>query len=123
MVGINIIFMTKTTWMWTIVTGSLECLSQIQKALDKDYFELHFQTIKSLAGDRDKLRYEILLRMFDDDESLVSPAMFIPIAERYGLMPRIDEWVFEKTVALLEDISWLTCMFSKSVRLIYQVLA
>lgn len=81
----------------------LELLSQIQKALDEGYFELHFQIIKSLDNANNKKRYEILLRMLGDDGELVSPVIFIPIAERYGLMPRIDQWVFENTLALLEE--------------------
>jgi diguanylate cyclase (GGDEF)-like protein/PAS domain S-box-containing protein len=80
----------------------LELLSQIQKALDENYFELYFQVIKSLDDSNSKIRYEILLRMLGEDNTLISPVIFIPIAERYGLMPRIDQWVFENTLSLLE---------------------
>ena len=28
--------------------------------------------------------YEVLLRMYDEENTMVSPAIFIPAAERYG---------------------------------------
>ena len=36
---------------------------------------------------------EILIRMIDEDSHFLQPKAFIPIAERYDLMPAIDRWV------------------------------
>jgi len=47
--------------------------------------------------------YEILLRLVDEDNSLIMPSVFMPAAERYHLMPMIDRWVI-KTLFSLEEI-------------------
>ncbi|MEM6503626.1 MAG: EAL domain-containing protein [Cyanobacteria bacterium P01_C01_bin.89] len=36
---------------------------------------------------------EVLLRLRDESGQLVSPQQFIPAAERYNLMPELDQWV------------------------------
>ena len=83
--------------------NELKILEQIQLAIEHNRFELHYQTIKPLNRRQAKHSYEILLRMFDQAGNLVSPAMFIPVAERHGLMTRVDKWVFEQTLTLLES--------------------
>jgi EAL domain-containing protein (putative c-di-GMP-specific phosphodiesterase class I) len=40
-------------------------------------------------------RYELLLRLLDEDGDLLMPAASIPAAERFGLMAEIDRWVIE----------------------------
>jgi Amt family ammonium transporter len=47
--------------------------------------------------------YEILVRLEEGDQ-IVSPGAFIPAAERYGMMPEIDEWVVKNTLAWLGDL-------------------
>jgi diguanylate cyclase (GGDEF)-like protein/PAS domain S-box-containing protein len=37
--------------------------------------------------------FELLIRMVNRDGQWVSPAVFVPLAERVGLMPKIDLWV------------------------------
>jgi EAL domain-containing protein (putative c-di-GMP-specific phosphodiesterase class I) len=48
-------------------------------------------------------RYEILLRMRDDDGSAVPSSAFFSAAERYQLMPQVDRWVVSKTIASLME--------------------
>ncbi|HEY9847431.1 MAG TPA: EAL domain-containing protein, partial [Candidatus Caenarcaniphilales bacterium] len=43
--------------------------------------------------------YEVLLRLQDETGQLVSPAAFIPAAERYNLMHTIDRWVISTLFA------------------------
>lgn len=51
---------------------------------------------------------EILLRLVGEDGGHILPGAFIPAAERYGLMPRIDRWVigevFSRFAALQRSI-------------------
>ena len=82
--------------------AELDVLSKLQVALDCNQFELYCQTIKPLNRAKPELCYEILLRLRDDKGDFISPAAFIPIAERHGLMSRVDNWVFEHTMNLLE---------------------
>lgn len=74
--------------------GIMEWVSRIEHALRDDRFVLFAQPIVRTDGHATAgLRCEILLRMLDDDGALVSPAIFIPAAERYHLASRVDRWV------------------------------
>ncbi len=69
-------------------------VSAIRAALDADRFQLFFQRIVPLAptGAGSEHR-EILLRMLDVAGGLISPAEFMPAAEKFHLMPLVDRWV------------------------------
>jgi EAL domain-containing protein (putative c-di-GMP-specific phosphodiesterase class I) len=45
--------------------------------------------------------HELLLRHLDAAGKPTSPEAFIPAAERYGLMPRLDRWVVARALAWL----------------------
>ena len=71
--------------------------SRITQALDANQFRLYHQIITATndhSADTDFC--EILLRLPDPQSGEIKPPMaFIPPAERYDLMPRIDRWVIE----------------------------
>jgi diguanylate cyclase (GGDEF)-like protein/PAS domain S-box-containing protein len=74
--------------------GEMAWISRITKALEEDRFCLYYQIIAPLQrSDGGRNKYEILVRMIDTDGSLIMPADFIPAAERYTLMPRLDRWI------------------------------
>lgn len=77
---------------------------KIADALSADNFVLHYQPIVSLATEAMR-SYEVLLRMNDSDGQLVSPNMFIPVAERFGLATEIDYWVIEASMKKLEMLN------------------
>jgi EAL domain-containing protein (putative c-di-GMP-specific phosphodiesterase class I) len=79
----------------------MHLVSEIQKALETDQFELHAQPIVALSGKKSSPRYEILLRMRDDDGKKISSGAFFSAAERYQLMPQIDRWVVSTTISRL----------------------
>lgn len=64
-------------------------------ALALDRFELYFQPIEPLLEDDNGLHMEILLRMLTEQGDIVSPAVFLPAAERYSLASRVDRWVVD----------------------------
>ncbi|MBI5936743.1 MAG: EAL domain-containing protein [Betaproteobacteria bacterium] len=72
----------------------MEWVARINHALQENRFCLHYQKIQALrhAGACQEHR-EILLRMLDEDGDLILPGQFIPLAERYDLMPKLDRWV------------------------------
>ena len=75
-------------------------LAKIHQALDSDRFLLFYQTIQPLQTDSSDLEhYEVLLRMEGENGQIISPMAFIPIAERYQLMNRIDRWVIRTLFA------------------------
>ncbi|MFC3285867.1 bifunctional diguanylate cyclase/phosphodiesterase [Litchfieldella rifensis] len=78
-------------------------VERIRKALRHDGFELMVQPIVRLA-DRDVQHYEVLLRMRDEDGSLVSPGHFIPIAERSGQIVQLDRWVLRASLKILKAV-------------------
>ena len=67
---------------------------RLRSALGNDEFELHYQPIVRLS-DRRLVALEALLR-WRQDGSLVSPAVFMPLAEASGLIVPIGRWVLEQ---------------------------
>lgn len=85
--------------------GDMEWVQRLRTSLEEDKFTLFAQTVyplhpqgKGMGG----IHFEVLLRLFDTGEKQLSPAEFIPIAERYDLMTQIDRWVVQKTMRLLK---------------------
>ncbi|MEG3931040.1 EAL domain-containing protein [Microcoleus sp. T3_B1] len=76
--------------------GQRQLIAQISRALETNRFCLYYQKIVSITSKPLVEHYEILLRMLDENGKIVSPAQFIPAAERYGLITEIDCWVIEK---------------------------
>lgn len=73
-------------------------IADLRDALANDQFRLYCQPIVSLRG-AEALpdHYELLLRMIGSDGEMVMPEVFIPAAERSGLMAAIDRWVIRRT--------------------------
>ncbi|MCH9697153.1 MAG: EAL domain-containing protein [Gammaproteobacteria bacterium] len=66
----------------------------IQKGLQDDRFLLYLQPIKQIS-DGTIAHYECLLRLKNEENRIVSPSMFLPVAEQTGLMSLIDRRVLE----------------------------
>lgn len=79
--------------------GDRQWAYRLPHAIEQGEFRLYGQPIVPLGGN-EAPKWEILLRMQTDGGELVLPGTFIPAAERYGLMPNIDRWVVEQTLAL-----------------------
>lgn len=74
-------------------------IARIQKALTEDRFQLYFQVIAPAdpaneTGDH----FELLIRLQEEDGSILTPADFIPAAERYHLSSQLDRWVIKTAV-------------------------
>jgi EAL domain-containing protein (putative c-di-GMP-specific phosphodiesterase class I) len=76
------------------LTGWQNVGDRLRDALRNDEFCLYSQAIAPLgaAGAADDFR-EVLLRLREEEEGLMPPGAFIPLAEEYGLMPDLDRWV------------------------------
>lgn len=85
--------------------GEMHWVHRITDALENRNLLLYCQPIKPLRT-TDKLlqRYEILVRMKEDNGKLIPPSAFIPAAERYNLMTMIDRYVVESAIRILEQI-------------------
>lgn len=96
---------------------------RLHDALEKDLFVLHYQPIVPLDNlDINKLpqedgflwqqiaskpniskiqQYEVLIRLPDSRGELICPEAFLPTAERFNMMPLIDQWVIKNAVQAL----------------------
>lgn len=81
--------------------GEMAWVQRIRRAIEDDRFVLFAQPIVPLAGPGEGLHLELLLRLDGGAGEFVSPAVFIPAAERYGLMPQIDRWVVSQAFAAI----------------------
>ena len=80
-------------------------VSRVTRAVDEGRLELYSQPIVATRADSPQLPQflELLVRLRDDDGSLILPGEFIPAAERYNIVGAIDRWVLEQAVARLRQ--------------------
>lgn len=76
-----------------------EVILQINDAFKENRFTLHFQPVFKSNGII--LHYEALLRMANPAGGLIYPDRFMPVAERFGLMSKIDRWVVNDALRIL----------------------
>lgn len=69
----------------------------IKNALIENNFVLYFQPVYC-TNEWEVLYHEALVRLKGEDKELILPGRFIPVAERYGLMPQIDRWVVKSSL-------------------------
>lgn len=70
--------------------------SHIRAAIEKGDFRLYCQTITPVAKDGNEAEhYEILVRLIEEEEGMMPPGAFFPLAEKFGLMPHLDRWVVQ----------------------------
>ncbi|RTZ75111.1 MAG: histidine kinase [Gammaproteobacteria bacterium] len=80
----------------------LSWINRIESAFEEERFLLYQQPILPLQnGEENNGFFEVLLRMRDEEQQLVTPDKFLPAAERYNLMPTIDRWVVRHTLGWL----------------------
>ncbi|MDD4948049.1 GGDEF domain-containing phosphodiesterase [Sulfuricurvum sp.] len=74
----------------------------IRKALANGRIFCHYQPIVNvITGKVDK--YETLVRMIDDDENIIMPMQFLPIAKKTKLYPRITKEVLHQACHLFSS--------------------
>ena len=79
--------------------NEMQWISRINQALEEDLFQIYRQKIELLDGDPAREEhYEILIRLKESNGEVLSPFHFIPTAERFNLMPKIDRWVIKTTL-------------------------
>jgi len=67
--------------------------------------------------------FEILIRMVGKDGQLISPGVFVPLAERVGMMPKLDLWVLNRLLRYLSGVRGVRAPIAFHVNLSNMTLA
>jgi diguanylate cyclase (GGDEF)-like protein/PAS domain S-box-containing protein len=70
--------------------------NKLRKAIENEHFVVHYQPQVDVRNGC-IIGMEALVRWLDPDEGLISPAVFIPLAEETGMIGRIGEWVMRRS--------------------------
>jgi len=83
------------TTMHTQAVAMLQMESDIRRAIEHQEFRLYYQPIVSLTTGN-ITGFEALVSLWHPERGLVSPAEFMPTAEKTGLIIAISEWVLRQ---------------------------
>lgn len=78
--------------------NDLEMEAKLKQAVTDRKFELFYQP-QFYAGNKKLRGVEALIRWRDKDDELISPNVFIPLAEKNGSIIPIGNWVIEEAVS------------------------
>jgi diguanylate cyclase (GGDEF)-like protein/PAS domain S-box-containing protein len=82
--------------------GQVQWMPRIQHAIADGRMRLYLQPIVPTRPTEEGPELaEVLIRLVEEDGSIVLPGAFLPAAERYGQMNTIDRWVVSETFDLL----------------------
>jgi diguanylate cyclase (GGDEF)-like protein/PAS domain S-box-containing protein len=70
----------------------LQLENKLRNAIEKNHFQLFYQPQIDLKTG-EIIGTEALIRWFDPEQGMISPAEFIPLAEDTGLIGQIGDWV------------------------------
>jgi diguanylate cyclase (GGDEF)-like protein/PAS domain S-box-containing protein len=81
----------------------MQWVGRIARAVEDSRLELYAQRIVGISPASDGTPFfELVVRLREEDGTLVPPDEFIPAAERYNVMVMIDRWVVNRAISLLE---------------------
>jgi len=67
---------------------------RIIEAIENNELLLLYQLIDPLNINSSECRhYEVFVRLIEEEDNLMPPGAFFPLAEKHGLMPSLDRWV------------------------------
>lgn len=86
------------------VTGREGAGKLIFSAIENGEFSLFCQLIAPLeSGSGEPGHYEILVRLNEEEQNMMPPGAFFPLAEKHGLMPYLDRWVVRHVLQRVID--------------------
>jgi len=83
--------------------GEMNWISKIHAGIEENRFFLCAQEIESLNSKSPEKHAELLLRYRNDDNTISPPGSFLPAAERYGISPKLDRYVINTALTLLDN--------------------
>ncbi len=85
----------------TDVVESVKISNEFKHALDSDALALHYQPIIDLQKGI-VIGFEALMRWTHPEKGFISPGVFIPIAEKSGLIVEASKWALKESCAALK---------------------
>ncbi len=89
--------------MNTRMQENLQLVAGLRNALARQEFVLHYQPVVDIGSGR-LVGAEALIRWQSAEGGLVAPGLFIPAAEKSGLIVEIGEWVLQE--ACRQSVAW-----------------
>jgi diguanylate cyclase (GGDEF)-like protein/PAS domain S-box-containing protein len=81
----------------------LDVAERLREALDNGRLLLYAQPIVDLRAEPTR-HYELLVRIREEDGTVLPPAAFLDVAERFQLIRVIDRWVISEALRLLAAV-------------------
>ncbi|BBN83673.1 hypothetical protein PA25_36580 [Pseudoalteromonas sp. A25] len=94
--------------------NKIKLRDKLKKALKVGALQVYYQPVVSVKTGR-IAKFEALIRWFDEELGAISPASFIPIAEEFGLIHLIGQYVLETSccdLAMLHKAGFKQVSFS-----------
>jgi multidomain signaling protein FimX len=84
-----------------VVARERQWVANLEKSLAHDGFILYYQPLVNLQGLEGHF-YEVLLRLQGPTGEIL-PGDFLPVAERHGLLPKVDRWVIRHAIRVASE--------------------
>jgi diguanylate cyclase (GGDEF)-like protein/PAS domain S-box-containing protein len=93
----------ETDMMRERMDNQLVWKDRLMEALENEGLVLVFQPIVGVSSGKIH-HYEVLVRMREHDGVLISPGKFIPAAEQFGLIQKVDRYIVSKAIRHLAEL-------------------
>jgi EAL domain-containing protein (putative c-di-GMP-specific phosphodiesterase class I)/PAS domain-containing protein len=88
--------------------------TRIAQAIEEGEFDIYYQEIISIKpSDSSTSHYEILIRMHEEENSLMPPGSFLPLVDQFKMMSKLDHWIINHI------IQWLSVHSTPSHSIFY----
>lgn len=82
---------------------TLKVHNELKNAIDNDHLKLFYQPIIDLSTNK-IAGFEALARWIHPEKGMISPGIFIPVAEESGLIVEISKWALETACKATKDL-------------------